>query len=300
MMNCRWRPDVRVPATNCLSKTIPALAFMDDMLWIAKSADDLSAIISIANSFYLFNDIQINWPKSELLVNKFQRDPFTIHNNDNVHQITAHKSKESIRYLGVWISLTNNRAYIVNQIHEEIKSAVTIMRKKKLTDAQLTYIYNTVILPRIEYKSQLTLPSERQCSRIMATYVAFVRNKLHFSQKTPSSLFLSHYFYNITSLHQRLVQNLSSAMLQMANETTLLGITFNIRTHHLRNKEWLQDNPLKYWPYDTHCSRDDWLPSLLSALNKLNIHISIPQEKLGIITGGNTLILNLIKPIYRN
>src|SRR5687767_10938680 len=103
-MSCKWQPDVRLPATQCLSTTIPALVFMDDTLWIAKSADDLSAIIRIANSFYSLNDIQVNWPKTELLVNKTQLEPFIIADHNAIHQITARKPSESVRYLGVWIS----------------------------------------------------------------------------------------------------------------------------------------------------------------------------------------------------
>ena len=167
-------------------------------------------------------------------MNKTQLEPFVIANSNIIYNITTQKPRESVRYLGVWISLADNRTFITNQIHEEIKSAITIMRKKRLTDAQLAYIFNMVILPRIEYKSQLTLPSEKHCVRIMASYIAFLRSKLHFSRKTPSSFFLSHYFYNVTPLHQRLVQNLSSALLQMVNEPNLLGLTFKIRVRQLQ------------------------------------------------------------------
>ena len=299
-MSCSWQPDARLPVTQCMSTTIPALAFMDDTLWIAKSANDLSSIISIANSFYSFNDIQVNWPKSELLVNRIQSEPFTIANFNEHYHITARKPNESVRYLGVWISLSDNRTFITKQIHEEIKSAITIMRSKRLTDTQLTYIFNMVILPRVEYKSQLTLPSEKHCDRIIASYVAFLRSKLHFSRKTPSSLFLSHYFYNITPLHQRLVQNLSSALLQMANEPNLLGLTFKMRVRQLQTQEWLHINPLVYWPYNTQRSKDDWLPALLSTLNSLNINLCVPLSSNNLVSGGSTPISDLIKTIYRN
>ena len=173
------------------------------------------------------------------------------------------------------------------------------MRAKRLTDAQLKYIFNTVILPRIEYKSQLTLPSEKHCVRIMASFVAFLRSKLHFSRKTPSSLFLSHYFYNVTPLHQRLIQNLSSALLQMANEPTLLGLTFKIRVRQLQTREWLHINPLVRWPYNTQRPKDDWLPALLSTLNNLNINLSVPISSNNLVSGGTTPISDLIRPIYR-
>ncbi len=77
-----WRPDARRPLTNNTSLKIPALAYMDDTLWLAKSREDLTNITSIANSFFNFNDIQVNWSKSELLVNTSQQHPFEIvHDN---------------------------------------------------------------------------------------------------------------------------------------------------------------------------------------------------------------------------
>jgi hypothetical protein len=122
----------------------------------------------------------------------------------------------------------------------------------------------------------------------MATYVAFMRAKLHFSRKMPSSLFMSHYFYNLTSIHQRLTQNLSSALLQMTNETNLVGITFKIRVKQLQNKEWLHMSPLVNWPYNTPRSKDDWLPSLLDNLNRLHIKLNVPTDTLDLITGVST------------
>ncbi|CAI2201352.1 7843_t:CDS:1, partial [Funneliformis geosporum] len=41
---------------------------------------------------------------------------------------------DSTRYLGVWISLGKNKTFTVDLLKKEIKNAITIMSKKKMTD----------------------------------------------------------------------------------------------------------------------------------------------------------------------
>ena len=96
-----WCPNVRLPVTDNFWLKIPALVYMDDTLWLAKSKEDLIKITEIANSFFAFNDIQVNWSKSELLVNIPQLQPFEINYDNNTWSINAHSPKDSVRYLGV-------------------------------------------------------------------------------------------------------------------------------------------------------------------------------------------------------
>ena len=44
------------------------------------------------------------------------------------------------------------------------------MNYKIVTDKQLQYIFNTVIIPRIEYHFQLTFISEDKCNSLTAPY----------------------------------------------------------------------------------------------------------------------------------
>ncbi|CAG8741442.1 5718_t:CDS:1, partial [Funneliformis caledonium] len=64
------------------------------------------------------------------------------------------------RYLGVWISLQCNKMFTVNQVVQDVKSAIAILANKKLTDKQLIYTYNVVIIPHVEYRTQLVHLSE--------------------------------------------------------------------------------------------------------------------------------------------
>jgi hypothetical protein len=81
---------------------ISTLAYMNDTLWIAKSQEDLSQILNIADSFYKLNFIKVNWDKSVLLINnKKNNQPFSCMINDNPMNITPLPHKESTRYLSV-------------------------------------------------------------------------------------------------------------------------------------------------------------------------------------------------------
>ena len=85
-----------------------ALAYADDMTWIARSKTELQRIVNISREFYKINNIEINSKKSELLVlNASKKNE----KKDEQHSISMRKKKEdtvyakkdtnSFRHLGV-------------------------------------------------------------------------------------------------------------------------------------------------------------------------------------------------------
>jgi len=202
---------------------------MDDTLWLAKSRENLTEIMKVADSFYDLNFIKVNWDKSVLLTNKNHLcQPITLPSINGTTTIHPLPTNDSIRYLGVWISLGSNKTFISKSLINEIKSAVAIMTPKRLTDKQIVYIYNSVLIPRIEYRSQLNFFTEQQCKLITTPFIAFMKKKLKLSCDTPSSIIYSHSFYNLTDLYQRLFTAYSEALLYMMNDTGLLGNTIRI------------------------------------------------------------------------
>jgi len=95
-MTHQWKPDVSTSDTLTNSIKISTLAYMDDTLWIAKSNDDLTEIMKIADSFYDLNFIKVNWDKSVLLTNKERLcQPITlpsINGTTTIHPLPTNES----------------------------------------------------------------------------------------------------------------------------------------------------------------------------------------------------------------
>jgi hypothetical protein len=93
-----------------------------------------------------------------------------------------------------------------NQISQEYKELSAIVRWKKLSPAQLTYIHNVVLLPRVEYRSQVTHISESLCKKLLSPFIILFKNRLGFARSAPSILFHSHLFYNCIPLYTHLMK----------------------------------------------------------------------------------------------
>src|SRR6266542_6436922 len=118
----------------------------------------MQSILNIANSFYKLNDILINDDKAILLTNDLSsnssRDiPFTINGRDTV--IRAKAESAAARVLGVWITFSKSDKHIINQIKQEVKQLCDTLQHKLITDKQLQYVYNVIIILHLEYRTQL-------------------------------------------------------------------------------------------------------------------------------------------------
>ncbi|CAI2193435.1 9440_t:CDS:1, partial [Funneliformis geosporum] len=49
-----------VETHHSLSAHVPALAYMDDTLWLSQSKESLNSLLCIADNFYELNSIQVN------------------------------------------------------------------------------------------------------------------------------------------------------------------------------------------------------------------------------------------------
>ncbi len=75
------------------------------------------------------------------------------------------------------------------------------MNYKIVTDKQLQYIFNAVIIPRIEYHSQLTFISEEKYCNLTAPYRVLFKHKLNISKCASNALMQTRLLYNFCNLY---------------------------------------------------------------------------------------------------
>ena len=69
---------------------------------------------------------------------------------------------EAIQILGVWFNMNNNKHFNIGQAKEIVHNISYVIKNKKITDKHMSYIFNNVIIPRIEYHTQISVLNEQQ------------------------------------------------------------------------------------------------------------------------------------------
>src|SRR5918994_6408837 len=133
------------------------------------------------------------------------------------------------------------------------------MKPKLLTDKQIIYIFNVVILPWLLYRIQLTFLNHKFCDQIMGSFRQLLRSKLRLSKDTPLAVFHSPISYNLLHLFDEQIKDKTIALHNFSNDKGLLGSTSNIRLNQLQITEWLPTSPLHRWPHKDPAPFKDWI-----------------------------------------
>jgi hypothetical protein len=70
---------------------------------------------------------------------------------------------------------------VLNQVKQEVQNFCNLLRRKKITDKHLAYLFNSLILPKIEYRAQAVVFSENELDIIMLPFRRLFKNKLSFA-----------------------------------------------------------------------------------------------------------------------
>lgn len=215
---------------------------MDNTTLISSSIDGLTHMLNIANEFYKMNNTKINFTKADLITN---RDPSSLtspavvrpapfHFNLVNNSFTITPLPPSFRFLGVWFSLSNNMQFIKKQCHVEYQLFANKLARKLLTIRQLTYLHNSVLLPKVEYRLMCSLLAKSLCKIISAPMRKIIKHAGKFSYFLPSSFVHYEYGLNMTDLYLCNVQN--------HNSPTLRRIYYH-RLQNLHNSLWTLLHP---------------------------------------------------------
>ncbi len=105
---------------------------------------------------------------------------------------------------------------------------------KKVTDKQLLYVFNTVIIPCLKYRSQLVFLSEDTCSQLMISFRKLFKHKLNLNQCIPNAILSTSLLFNFRSLYEVKVDSMFTNLVYLLNDTNLAGLIIKIRIRQLQ------------------------------------------------------------------
>ena len=115
---------------------------------------------------------------------------------------------------------------------------------KKVTDKQLLYVFNTVIIPCLKYRSQLVFLSEDTCSQLMISFRKLFKHKLNLNQCIPNTILSTNLLFNFCSLYEVKVHSIFTNLVCLLNDPNLTGLITKIRIRQLQTHLHLAQYPL--------------------------------------------------------
>ena len=77
---------------------------------------------------------------------------------------------------------------------------MNLIKRKPLTDLQMIYIINMVVMSIVTYRTQTTIFTEKECNDIIAIIRKPIKNKLKFKSTAPNFLMKNTYLYKLMDL----------------------------------------------------------------------------------------------------
>jgi len=176
-----------------------------------------------------------------------------------------------------------------------------LLKHKIITDKQLLYIYNTVIILRIEYQLQLVFLSKEQCNIIQTPFRTLFKHKLRMPKNTPNAILTNNLIYNFRDLYNVQIQAKYSNLLIQLNDNTIVSDTIHIRLRKLQSIWWLDKNPLISWPFKNKVYNKDHIADLLSSIHEFNLSFNVKKELTNEISGKQIHLTKILTDqIYKN
>ena len=107
--------------------------------------------------------------------------------------------------------------------------AVRVIKYKRLTDEHLLYIFNHVIIPRIDYRMLLTVLSPDELHKSNLAFRSLLKNKIHMSSRAPDYITQCAHIYKAVSLADHQLHSITVNLQKCLNSPGLLGKITHIR-----------------------------------------------------------------------
>ncbi|GBB94806.1 hypothetical protein RclHR1_24170004 [Rhizophagus clarus] len=220
------------PLDDNSNLVINNLVFMDDSTLVFSSKSGLEHMLSITEKFYALNNTSANHHKYVLISNSL-----LLTTTSNISSVEFHLSLSSLnsissisvtpisitssfQFLGVWFNIKGSQDFIKKQIAGECNSFAATLRSAKLSAKQVVYLYNTVLIPKLEYCMQVTHLSDRDCYAATRHVRSLIKYKANFSRVLPNPILYLSQALGLINLSFHLTQCHVNNLFLMANFTT--------------------------------------------------------------------------------
>ncbi|GBC20468.2 Down syndrome cell adhesion molecule-like protein Dscam2 [Rhizophagus irregularis DAOM 181602=DAOM 197198] len=217
------------------SMIINAIAFMDDMTLISRSHDQIMDMLEICHSFYRLNDIKANPKKYEIIrINNVEKRDMIIEGQ----KIEKINSKNGNRFLGIFFTYNNNRAVHIKKMKDMIEGFVKIMNRKIITDKQVCKLWNTNMIPALEYQLQGVVITENEAKQLMAPINTLIKHKCKMPSSLPNCVLYDKDIYGVKDIYSLQFESLSKNIMYMANGNEIVRSIFKIQMEQLQQEAW--------------------------------------------------------------
>ncbi|CAB4443095.1 unnamed protein product [Rhizophagus irregularis] len=208
------------------------LVFMDDSTLISSTKSGMESMLSITEEFYAINNTSANHSKYVLITNSLSLTSASIPSSIVFNlklsslnripsiSITPISMTTSFRFLGVWFNINSSRDFVKKQINRECNSFAATVRPAKLSAKQVVYLHNTVLVPKLEYRMQVTHLSEAECLTATRHIRSVVKHKGNFSRSLPNPILYLFQALGLINLYTHQQQCHLTNLFLMANSSS--------------------------------------------------------------------------------
>ncbi|KAF9554894.1 hypothetical protein EC968_009257, partial [Mortierella alpina] len=185
----------------------------------------MQKILDIATAFFKIHGIEINAKKTVVLaLNPSGQDQDrTLTYGTPPEQLTPIPKNEATRILGVWVNATGAVTPTQNLVENDVKTICGILRRKAVTDRQVVYIINNVLLPRIAYKISIQVLCKSWLVRLTGMYMKLCKSKCRLPSTTPNSVQHHHRLGAIRALEDVQAEEQIPSLHSRLNDDGLIG-----------------------------------------------------------------------------
>ena len=153
---------------------------------------------------------------------------YVVMGTDNT-RVMAKGLKEDTRFLGVWINASMKGDNNVKRLTKTVNEFIDLTKGKKATIAQFIYIYNNVIIPKIEYLHKITHLTEQRCHKIERRAIGYLKNRASLSKTANNNIIFNKSQFDIKRLWDNYTESHITSLVQRLNSTGSVGIITEIR-----------------------------------------------------------------------